>query len=339
MKRPVIPALAAPSGATPAARRRALLLEKDDVVAERLVALARSMRAAVATIAEPLASAAHVPYGEAIASPFALRMIAMAVERGASTVHVELRRVLDWPRLLRGGEGTADAMHGVWDRGALRLGKYQQFLQDEPFAAYHPDHVSKWSPHELMHRACGFFYRPGCTRWELYLGARLNELLPVSTWYGLEQAMRLDEGAFDRVAAGRAPAARLEDARWITDDPRALRQRALRAVPLVRQSIEHVERELTAIDEEMRTGRRVRVPHAFLDASSDALAYVAGHGPRLERNGRAIADLVPAALDRFEDVGAYREHIEARLDALLFAPLSLDAERARALREARTLWD
>lgn len=334
-----LPALSAPRGATPAARRRALLLETDDALAERLLVLAKALRTPGAASFAPLAAAVSLPIAEVVASPFAVRMVAMAAARGASTVHAELRRVIEWPKALRGDAATADPMHGVWDRGVLRLGKYQQFLQDEAFAAYHPDHVSKWGPHELMHRACGFFFRPGCTRWELYLGSRLNELLPVVTWYGPEQAMRLDEGAFDRVAAGRAPAARLEDARWLEEDARPLRARALRGATLLREGIEHVERELAAIDEEMATGRMVRVPHAFLDSSSDALAYVAGHAARLDRMGRSLAALVPTSLGRFEEIGAYRGFIEERFDALLFEALSFDAPRAHALREARTVWD
>jgi hypothetical protein len=141
-----------------------------------------------------------------------------------------------------------DPDHGVWDRGALRSGKYQGFLADEPFAIYDPSHVSKWGPHELLHRAAAFFFRAGATRWEHYLGARLNELVPVVAWYGAEQAMRLDEGAFDRAAAGRAPSAGRDDARWLSEDESALMGRARRAAPIFREGLAHFERELAAID-------------------------------------------------------------------------------------------
>lgn len=334
-----LPGLPPPAGGTPAARRRALARASDDEIAERLCELAKSLRALDAAMYDPLAAAAGLPLAEVIASPFAIRMVAMALERGATTVHGELRRVIHWPKALAGERGTRDPLHGVWDRGVLRLGKYQQFLQDEPFAIHHPDHVSKWGPHELMHRACGFFFRPGCTRWELYLGARLNELLPVFTFYGPEQAMRLDEGAFDRARAGRQLAAKLADAHWLEDEGRALRARAKRAAHLVRESIEHLERELAAIDEEIATGRRIPVPHPVLDGSSDALAYVAGHRARLEATGGAIAALVPAGEDRIEDVRAYREKIERACDELLFGTIELDLAKVPARRRARDLWD
>lgn len=340
-----LPGMPAPSGATPAARRHALIVQSDALLIDRLVAMASALRAGGPERFAPLARAAGLPLGEVVASPFAARMVALAVSRGATTVHGELRRVIDWPRALRGGRGTADALHGVWDRGVLRLGKYQQFLEDEPFAAYHPDHVAKWGPHELMHRACGFFLRPGCTPWELYLGARLNELLPVVTWYGAEQVMRLDEGAFDRAAAGASPSAEVGRARWLHDPTRPLRARARESVSIFREGLLHLDRELRAIDEEISTGRTIRVAHEFLDASSDALAYVAGHGARLARTGESIAALVPCALDRFEDVRAYRTFVEERFDALLFAPITLELEggviggEARRLREARTVWD
>ena len=200
-----LPAMPRPSGSTPAARRRALARATDDEIGEHLVELAKGLRALDAAVYDPIAAAAGLPLAEVIASPFAVRMVAMALQRGATTVHAELRRVITWPKAFAGEHGTRDPEHGVWDRGVLQLGKYQQFLQDEPFAIHHPDHVSKWGPHELMHRACGFFYRPGCTRWELYLGARLNELLPVVTFYGHEQVMRLDEGEFDRREEPRRP--------------------------------------------------------------------------------------------------------------------------------------
>lgn len=334
-----IPAMPAPPGGSPAARRRALARASDGEIADRLVELARALRALDAGMYEPLAAAAGLPLPEVIASPFAIRMIAMALERGASTVHGELRKVIEWPRAFYGARGTRDPEHGVWDRGVLSLGKYQQFLQDEPFAIHHPDHVSKWGPHELLHRATGFFLRPGCSRWELYLGARLNELLPVITFYGPEQAMRLDEGDFDRARAGKHPAARIDDAHWLREDVRALRARALRSAHLVRGAIAHLDRELAAIDEELATGRRVPVPHPVLDASSDALAYVAGHYARLAATGESIAALVPSGLDRVEDVRDYRHRIELAADALFFDAIELDLAAIAIRRRGRDLWD
>lgn len=309
-------------GETPAARRRALHALSDAALAARLLELARGLRPHDAT---SLAAAAGLPLGEVIASPFALRMCAMGVAVGATSRPRELRALLDWTSVFE----VRDPEHDVWEQGVLRTGKYQGFSAESPIAIHDPAHVSKWGPHELLHRAAGFFFRPGMTRFELYLGARLNELAPVTTFYGAEQAMRLDEGPFDRAAAGRRPRARIEDARWRTDEPAALAARALAAAPIFRDGLAHFERELAAIDEELATGRRVRTQHLFLDTSSDATAYVVGHFERLRQP--AIERVLDGrGVERIED---YREAIEALLDRLLFGELDARPEPALARRQ------
>lgn len=325
-------------GGSPAARRRALARLSDGEIAERLVPMAKALQAA-REVHAPLAVAASLPLAEVLASPFALRAVAMGVEVGATTRHVELRRRPEWPEALVGAEEVRDPDHGVWDRGALKSGKYQGFMADEPFATYDPTHVSKWGPHELMHRAAGFLWRRGLTRWELYLGARLNELVPVVLFYGPEQVMRLDEGSFDWRAAGMRPAARLEDARWLGETDAELLARAARGAPVLRHALDHFENELAAIDQELATGRRVRVPHPVLDASSDATAYVVGHHSRLSDSAvGSVLSCVPRAV-RSEDPLEYRNRIECLFDRLLFEPLQVDLETAAQRRCARVVWD
>lgn len=308
-------------GATPATRRRALHALSDEALATRLVELARGLRPLDATA---LATAAGLPLGEVIASPFALRMCAMGVAVGATSRPRELRALLDWTSVF----AVQDPEHDVWEQGVLRTGKYQGFSAESPVAIHDPAHVSKWGPHELLHRAAGFFFRPGMTRFELYLGARLNELAPVTTFYGAEQAMRLDEGPFDRAAAGRRPRARVEDARWREEDEAALAARARAAAPIFREGLAHFERELAAIDEELATGRPVRAQHPFLDTSSDATAYVVGHFERL-RQPAVERVLDGRGVERIED---YREAIEALFDRLLFAALSAAPDHTLARR-------
>jgi len=314
-------------GATPAERRRGLAALSDAALGERLAGVARASRSLDAA---PIARAAGLPLGEVVASPFALRMCALGVEAGASSRHRELRRHVDWTESIDPAVGDPD--HDVWERGALKTGKYQGFTAESPVAIYDPAHVSKWGPHEMLHRAVGYLYRPGLSRWELYLGARLNELLPVTTFYGAEQAMRLDEGAFDRAAAGRRPRARAQDARWRVEDDDALAARARRAAPVFREGLQHLERELAAIDEELLRGVRVRAVHPFLDTSSDATAYVVGHHTRLSQ---AAVERVLAPHGE-PDVGAYRDRVEACFDRLLFETLDGSVGDARAT-EARDL--
>ena len=321
------------TGSTPALRRAALLALDDDALANALARLAGSLREFDATA---LARDAALPEAEVVASPFALRAVAMGVEVGATSRHRELRLEPDWTESLAPAE-VRDPSHGVWDRGVLRTGKYQGFMAEAPFATYDPSHVSKWGPHELMHRAAGFFFRPGFSRWELYLGARLNELVPVVLFYGPEQTMRLEEGAFDRAAAGRTPSASAQEARWRLDDPDALRARARAAAPLFRQGLRHFEAELTAIDRELETHLRVRVPHPVLDASSDATAYVVGHESRLwAPEVEAVLQAVPE-FARFDSIERYRDHVEAVFDRLLFATLSPAQNPER--QATRVAWD
>ena len=299
-------------GSNPEARRRGVSRLSDRRLAARLADHARRLRRFDLT---PLAEVVGIPHAEVVASPFAARMCAMAAEVGATSRPRELRRLIDWADSI--DPAVRDPDHDVWDRGALRTGKYQAFTAEAPMAVYDPSYDSKWGPHELLHRAVGFFFRPDQTRFELYIGARLNELLPVTSFYGIEQAMRLDELGFDRRTAARRPQASLDHARWRVEDHSALDRRAAMAAHVFREGLDHFERELSAIDEEMRTGRPVRTQHPFLDTSSDAMAYTVGHHRRL---GQAAVGRVLAA-DAHADLGEYRDHIVCCADRLLFGAL------------------
>src|SRR5690554_4427421 len=69
-----------------------------------------------------------------------------------------------------------------WSDGVLAEPKYFSFFQDAPFPAFNPNHRRKWRAHELLHGASKFFWHPQMTRFELYVSARLNELLPIIHW-------------------------------------------------------------------------------------------------------------------------------------------------------------
>lgn len=329
--------LPAVRGRTPAARRRALASLSDAELGLRMAAMASALReGTTARERKRLAALAGLPLGDVVASPFALRMVALSVERGATTVHQELRA----PLAGSGRRATDDPLHGLWQNGVLHEGKYQQFGLEDPLAIFHPDHTSKWGPHELLHRGVGFFHRRDASRFELYLGARLNELLPVVTWYGPEQAMRLREGEFDREQAGRTKEADVRRATWLRGE-RAARAELALAGRLVREGLEHLEREFAAIDREIATGELVRVEHPFLDASSDALAYVAAHADELESAAvdEVLVRFARSGIERFESVRAYRDHVEQVFDRLLFAPIELDEAKVRGEIEARFAWD
>ncbi len=307
----------------------ALMVQDDDALVDRLVDWLLTLRE---VDVEALAALASLPVGEVMASPFGLRSVALGVEVGATAVHREHRALIPWPF------GVTDPEHGVWDRGVLHVGKYQSFQAEAPFATFDPAHVAKWGPHELLHRAVGFFFRTDMSRFELYLGARLNELLPVALWYGHDQLARLDEDGFERRRTPRCvePA----DARWYHESHDALRRRVRRTLRWLRAGWRHVTQELAVIDEEIATGRRIssprELPDARLDAASDATAYVVGHWSRLgEEATGAVLERVPHA----RSVAALRASLGTIHERLFFGDLELDLDAIAVRRRARTTWD
>ncbi len=296
---------------------------------DALVAWLLELRRDAPTRFAPLAELAGVPLAEVLASPFGLRAVALGVHVGATTVHRELRHPIDWSDDPR----TEDADHGVWDRGRLHIGKYQAFLQDAPHVTYDPAHHHKWLPHEMLHRAASFFVSDD--DFELYLGARLNELVPVAVWWGHDQFCRLDEDAFDREHSPHEPS--LEEAKWLTESEDALRARVGRTRRWLAHGLEHVCSGLQAVAEECATRTFVpsprHVPQARLDASSDALAYVVAHRARLQRV-RAVVE--PHA---YTDLAEYVAHIEAVHRSLLFGPIAVDAASVKSAQQVRDGWD
>jgi len=261
-----LPGLHAPEGlADPAERRRWLReLPRDELVGQ-LLQLALGLRALGFDPVRELARASRLPLPEVAASPFGLRAVAMAAADGACVIDRELRVPISWAERY-GDVAVASEGHGYWDAGVLQIGKYESFCQDDPLSLYNPNHMSKWGPHELLHRACLFFWRDDMTRWELYLGARLNEIVPVVLWYGLDEVMRLDrEGAFDRELETERREAHLPEALWLTESEQALRARAERTASNLLVGLAHFERELAAVDTEIETSRVCRIEHDVLD--------------------------------------------------------------------------
>ncbi len=317
-----LPGLERPPGETPAARRMALAALDPGERLEGLVAMAEALREGGAERWAPLAAQVGLPLGEVVASPFGLRAVAMAAAEGACTVHRELRSLASmssWPDAVR------DPAHGQWERGVLRVGKYEGFQQDAPLACFDPAHGAKWGPHELMHRAVGFFWRRDASRWEHYLAARLGELVPVVLWYGPDQVGRHEDADASRHRGSRE--AHVASAHWLSESPTALRARIADTLDAFDAGLAHLETELAAIDAERRSGHQRHTVHrrgdARLDASSDATAYVVGQAERLARpEVAAVLTRLPVGRWRHERVGAFRDRVEAAFDRLLFGELS-----------------
>ena len=330
----------------PTGRWRALLKLSDEALTDHLVRIVTHEQKRLSTH-KRWAAWAGLPEGEVSASPFGARMIALGLQQGATTVLHEQRPLVHFDKATQTRGLTDDPLHGTWDRGVLRTGKYQEFCQEDPFCAYHPEHSSKWAPHEWLHRAVGFFHTPSASPFERYLGARLNELLPVATWYGLEHFLRLDrEGPFDRILEGKSLEADLEQCLWRKLSPSKLKARIAASLGLVRWTLERTNDELACIDREIKTGDLVPAASAHasafenvaLDASSDALAYIAAHTRRLESDSVSIV-LKTLAQHRHDTIASLRAQVDTTLDQLLFDALELDELEVRARCDANALHD
>ena len=172
------------------------LMNSSDALTDELVELMRGLQSAPI---DALAERSRLAENEIAASAFGLRAVALGAATGARHVHRELTRVPSW----EGDARTEDSRHDQWQSGVLQTGKYQAFTQDGAHSLFDPSHIAKWGPHEMMHRACLFYWEPGASKFDLYVGARLNEVLPVALWYGADQVARMDGGDFERHASAR----------------------------------------------------------------------------------------------------------------------------------------
>lgn len=313
----------------------------DASLAEALVAWMLALRPVALEQGASVAAMAGLPIGEVVASPAAFRAICLALQSGATTVHHEARAPLAWEESQRGGDEVENLLNGIWDAGLLHIGKYQSFKQDEPFATYNPNHVAKWAAHELLHRACGFFWADGMSRFELYATSRINETLPVALWYGWDECCRLQSRGFDRANTAASRQAPLTDAIWLTESKADLRARVLATVANFRWGLDHAATEFETVRRELGERRIMETTHAFLEPSSDARAYVVGHYARLTERSHGIlfAQLLEAGRDYFDDAAAYLDHLETVGDRLLCGDLVVDADAARAARDRRRIWD
>ena len=320
----------------------AALHELDDAsLSDALVGWMLALRPVALEQGAAVAAMAGLPIGEVVASPAAFRAVCLALQSGATTVQHEARAPLAWEESQRGGDEVENLLNGVWDAGVLHIGKYQSFKQDEPFATYNPNHVAKWAPHELLHRACGFFWADGMSRFELYATSRINETLPVALWYGWDECCRLQRHGFDRANTAASRQASLAEAVWLTESEADLRERLLATVANFRWGLDHAATEFATVRRELDERRIIETTHPFLAPSSDARAYVVGHYARLTERSHGIlfGQLLEAGRDYFSDAAAYVDHLETIGDHLLCGELVVDADATRTARDRRRIWD
>lgn len=282
------------------------------------------------------------PFLDLVAAPFERRASLLAAGRGGAFLHHEQLVRLPVPEALAPEVAVWDGdTVPEWRAGVLEEPKYFGFRQDVRLPAFNPNHRRRWRPHELLHTVVGFLWRPDLTRFEAYLGARLNELLPVAHWYGTAEIHRRRcpehaEGPLRTELCGACEA--LACPAWLAS-PEELALLEPRAEAFAAHLLEHLGSELTAIHEEQRTGRRVSTPRPGLDASSDAVGYLRGHWNRLVgwSMGAWVEGFCVAGVDHETSVEALGERVATTARELLSGELEIDAARAGALRARRLL--
>lgn len=289
-----------------------------------------------------LAAELAAPPVDFLSTVFSARATMMAMSRGRAFYHHELRGRVPMPEALR---PEVDVWDGgtvpQWTDGVFVEPKYFSFRQDAPFAAYNTVHRRKWRPHELLHGAVGFFWRPDATRFETYVGSRLNELLPVVHWYGLDEVFR------PRCPAHRGTVLHREHCRdceracrpfWEVEIDDADRAAAVR---FVEEAQAHLNGELAACRDEIRTGRVHETPRGHLNASTDAVGYLLGHWNRLNAwSFRTWAEMfLRPGVDYHDDLADYADHIQACADQLVGGTVAVDRSRFEAMRQRRVLQD
>ena len=286
-----------------------------------------------------------VPPLDLMITPLSARAAALGVRVGRAFYHHELRVRLPIPPALEPEVPVwSEADTGPrWREGILTSPKYFSFFQDAPLAAYYPNHRRKWRAHELLHGAQGFFWHPEMTRFECYVGARLNELLPVVHWYGLDEIFRprcerhlgqclQREFCLDCEAA----------ARPFWSLPAQARERQRKdAERFAESAIEHFREEWSACMSEVTSGRRRSVPRPGLDASSDAMGYVRGHWNRLTAwsTGVWIEKFLVDGVDYFSTLDHYAQHLATTAQSLMSGDIVLSQEETRRHRARRVVQD
>lgn len=325
----------------PFASRHDLQQLSDAALCDALVQWMLALRTVAATDGAAVARMAGLPEAEVVASPAAFRAVVLALRSGASTAHHEARAPIAWEAAQQGGEEVENQLNGVWDAGVLHIGKYQSFKQDEPFATYNPNHVAKWAPHELLHRACGFFWADGMSRFELYLTSRANETLPVALWYGWDECCRLRSDGFERANPAASREASLGDAVWLSCSEAELRDRVAATVHHFRWGLAHADAEFRLVREELAQRRTIEAAHPFLAPSSDARAYVVGHFARLTERSHSVlfGQLLVPGRDYFDEPAGYLDFLETVGDRLLCGPLELDPQGWAEQFQRRRVWD
>ena len=283
-----------------------------------------------------VANSYDIPRSELETSPLSSRIAWRAATQGAVFAHHELKSALPLPHHL-GPEGSAAQASG-WVGGALIEPRHFSFGQDHRIQTFHPNHRAQWRPHELAHALSGFFWHPQLTRFELYLSARVNELLPIIHWYGWDRISRPACPLHSRVETYREhceDCASLASTPWWQSSQSVSQEQDLFWAT---HGLDHFRREWQAINEEYDSGTRVKTPRGPLDASSDALGYLDGHWNRSTSwgFGRWVETCLKPGVDYYADFTHWlSSHLELHTglftENLSFTPLESERFKWRRI--------
>jgi hypothetical protein len=282
------------------------------------------------------------PWEHLVTTHHTARAALLGAAAGRAFYHHELRCRLPYPAEMEPELWDDTPLLPVWADGVLVEPKYFSFFQDGPLPAYNPNHRIKWRAHELLHGASAFYWSPRLSRHGCYVGTRLNELVPVVHWYGLDEIGRASCPAHVGVTLLREHCPACEAAQrpfWSHEPPDDARRAAWLAA--ARNALDHFSTEYLASQREIETLRPHPTPRPGLDASSDAIGYMQSHWGRLTSwsFGAWIERFCIAGVDYDDTLDAYHTRIGRAFHSLIGGELALDLEQARAARSRRAVQD
>ncbi len=284
------------------------------------------------------------PVLDMVVTPLSARAALLAAEGGRAFYHHELRERVPVPQ--DQAPEVAVWEHGLvphWQQGVLEEPKYFSFFQDAPFPAFNPNHRRKWRPHELLHGALKFFWHPEMTRFEMYVGARLNELLPVVHWYGFDEIFRPRCQRHQGTVLYREYCADCEAAArpYWESSQKWRAERRPQAIAWAERGLTHYRDELAACRAEIDTGEVHEVDRPRLDSSSDAIGYMRSHWNRMTAWSFGVwaETFLSDGFDYFSSLERYVGHLERTTHRLLGAEVAVDDEHYHMLRGRRAVQD
>lgn len=214
----------------------------------------------------------------------------------------------------------------TWNNGFLTEPRYFSFGGDAILQTFQPNHRRQWRPHEVLHALTGFFWSPRQTRFEVYLGARLNELLPVIHWYGWDlmyRSMLSPELSVRRYLKRFQAYEKEVIPYWRRQQQHTLRAEMERQLT---RTLRHWKTEWAAIEFELSTGRSRETPRGALNSSSDAVGYLLGHWNRLTSYafGHWVERFLIPGVDYSPHLEGLARHVEKLHQSLFTERIRLD---------------